>query len=107
MAEQTILKHSITGAAATIETPFKLYGNSIGFQFIYNGINNDVTLMPMVSINDGSNYDDFEAGQIVLKSGGTSEGITIDDLRNNYSIKWRVLAGSATTGTITSVFVSK
>ena len=107
MNEITVLNHAITGAASTIEVPFNTYNTSIGFQFIYSGLNADVTLMPQISLNGGANYDDFEVGQIVLQAGSTSEGITIEDLRNNYTIRWRVLASSATAGTITSVVVSK
>lgn len=107
MADQTVLNKAITGTESIIDVPFNTFGDSISFQFIYNGLDADVVLMPQISLNNGANYDDFEAGQITLDSGSTSEGITINDLRNNMTIRWKVLASDATTGTITSVYVSK
>lgn len=107
MVDKTVLDKAITGAESIIDVPFNTYANSIGFQFVYEGLDADITLMPQVSLNNGLNYDDFEAAKITLDSSGTSESITITDLKANTTIRWKALASDATTGTITSVYVSK
>lgn len=107
MVEQTVLDKVITGAESIIDVPFNTYANSIGFQFVYDSLDADITLMPQVSLNNGANYDDFEAGQITLDSASTSESITITDLKANTTIRWKVLTSDATTGKLTSVYVSK
>jgi hypothetical protein len=107
MVEQTILNKAITGVESIIDVPFNTYGNSIGFQFTYSNLNGDTNLMPQISLNNGVSYDDFVAGQITLKVGNTSEAITITDVRSNYAFRWKVLASSASEGTIESVYVNK
>lgn len=107
MAERTVLNKAINGSESIIDVPFNTYNDSISFQFVYSGLDANVILMPQISLNNGLNYDDFEIGQIVLKSGQTSEGITINDLRNSMMIRWKVLESDATEGTIESVYVNK
>lgn len=107
MTEQYTLNAAITGTAKTIDVQFNTASDAISFQFIYNGLNANTVLMPQISLNNGANYDDLEIGQITLASGSGSEGITINDLRSNMAIRWRILASDATAGTITSVYVGK